>query len=136
MEPTTVTICQQEVRLSPPSRKWRRILRAPVGLGINAELWNMACLGMCWRGEDHPADPTKHDPRNVIQYGEVVLDALLERGASDAELDKASQLAFFMCWGKRGAEDKGGDKAPSLGEVQKTADFFGAEEAVPEDSST
>lgn len=111
-----VQIAGQSVRLERPSRKWRRILRAPVGAGINRELWQMACLGVCWGQANRPGGDA--NPRAVMEYGEAVLDDLLRRDASDADLDEAGAAAMLLVFGEPG---QASEPAPS--EVAETADF-------------
>lgn len=112
-----IDIAGQKVPLTEPSRKWRRILRAPVGVGMNRELWQMACLGVCWGGPNRPAGDA--NPRDVMRYGEAVLDDLIARGVSDEQLDTAGQTAMVLIFGEPG--DLTPDPDPA--EVGETADF-------------
>jgi hypothetical protein len=81
----------------------------------NAELWGMAALGLCWRGPDRPADGRK--PNNVYPYGEAVMDELLKRGATFAELDHARDAAIVCITSAITKE------APSPAAVDEVADF-------------
>ena len=133
MTETIVNLGGTDVLLRRPRRKWVRILRTSLG-SVPAELWGMACLGMCWRGEDHPADPEEYDPRHVMRYGERVLDELLDnRDIPDADLDAAILVASSMVWGDRKAVRQ---SEPERTEVERTAAFFDGAAADQADSST
>lgn len=112
-----VQIAGKSVRLERPSRKWRRILKAPVGAAINRELWQMACLGVCWGKANRPAGEA--NPRAVMDYGEAVLDDLLRREATDDELDEAGAAAMLLVFGEPSQDTA----EPDPSEVGETADF-------------
>lgn len=92
----TISIAGQTVKLAAPARKYIRMWKAPAMSAdeINAELWGMAALALCWRGPNRPADGAR--PHNAYRYGERVLDDLLSRGATDAELDEARAAAMLV----------------------------------------